>query len=193
MAKKLSAVPKGFHTVTPELVVRNVEQALSYYQDVFEATEISRALDSEGNMPVMAEMKIGNSIVRLVEEMPHLGVFSPVGFGGTAVGIHIYHAKADGIWERAQAHGAGIVVPFAQMPWGERYGRMIDPFGHVWSISRKAAVEMVTEVTEPEQVSVDASGSNVFSVHEPLADRTEPTFDQAVDTFSSQDAEKIVA
>lgn len=180
MTKKVAATPKGYRTATPELVVRGADAAIAFYQDVFEATVLSRVVADDEFTVLQAELKIGNSIVRLSDEMPAFGIFSPLGYGGTPVGLHIYHEATDEIWDRALAQGAGILVPLADTPWGEHYGKIVDPFGHVWSISRRIAkakvkpakkaekpvVEAVTEAPVADETVVTPT----FSVHEPQAD-----------------------
>ena len=181
MPKKIAPVPKGYRTITPELVVRGADQALAYYADVFGATELSRVTADDGITVLQADVKMGNSIFRVIDEMPAFGILSPAGFGGTAVAIHIYDAAAGDIWERALAQGAGILVAFADTPWGERYGKFIDPFGHVWSVSHRIAkaetkpvpVEGVEAGVAGVETEID--GVSVFSMHEPQADRVEPS------------------
>lgn len=175
MTRKVAPVPKGYRTVTPQLVAQNAEAALSYYEAVFGASVLSRVVAEDTGLVLQAEVKIGTSIIRVMDEMPAFGIYSPLGFGGTAVGMHLYLADADEIWERAVAHGAGILVPFADAPWGERYGKFIDPFGHVWSVSRRIAQPQAGDKSTEENARTTG-----FSVHEPRADAVDPTIEQAM-------------
>ncbi|MEQ8334044.1 VOC family protein [Nisaea sp.] len=183
MTRKVTPTPKGYGTVTPQLVVRDAEAALYYYQEVLGASVLSRLNAEDSDTILQAELKIGTSIVRVMDEMPAFGILSPAGFGGTSVGMHLYLRNTDEIWERAVTHGAGILVPLADQPWGERYGKFIDPFGHVWSISRRIA--QGTAAPQPmadEPVNASISG---FSVHEPRADSATPTIEQAMSGFAA--------
>ena len=175
MTRKVAPIPKGYRTVTPQLVVRNAEAALDYYKNVLGASVLSRTVSEDTDLVLQAEIKIGNSVVRVMDEMPAFGIFSPLGFGGTAVGMHLYLSNADEIWERVIAQGSGVLVPFADMPWGERYGKFIDPFGHVWSVSRRIAQSL-----DAEDASEKSSQTAGFSVHEPRADSPELTIEQVM-------------
>ncbi|WP_323797629.1 VOC family protein [Nisaea sp.] len=178
MTRKVAPTPKGYRTVTPQLVVRDAEAALSYYEELFGASVLSRLYAEDSQTVLQAELKIGNSIVRVMDEMPAFGILSPAGFGGTAVGMHLYLPNTDEVWERAVALGAGILVPLADAPWGERYGKFLDPFGHAWSVSRRIAPSAVIPETDDAEPSI-ASISG-FSVHEPRADSVTPTIEQAM-------------
>ena len=171
MSKKIAPVPKGYRTVTSNLVVQGADAALDYYAKVFGATVQSRIVADDGITVLQAELKIGNSIVRLMDEMPAFGVFSPLAFGGTAVGLHLYLREVDEVWDNAMANGAGVLVPLADMPWGERFAKFVDPFGHVWSVSKRINI--------PASAKQDGlQKSDGFSVHEPRADFLEPTLEQ---------------
>ncbi len=191
MSKRIAPIPKGYRTVTPELVVRGADAALTYYKQVFEATELSRVTADDGLTVLQADVRIGNSIIRVTDEMPAFGILSPINFGGTPIAIHIYHAEADRLWERALAHDAGILVPLADTPWGERYGKLIDPFGHVWSISHRIAklsAQPVPSTTAAEtNTPADISDTLAFSVHEPRADNTNLSTEQEA-VLSSEEA-----
>ena len=174
MSRKVAPVPKGYRTVTPELVVRGADAAIAFYTEVFGADELSRVVGEDGVTVLQAELKIGNSIVRIVDEIPAFGILSPAGFGGTASAMHIYHADAADIWERALACDAGILVPFADTPWGERYGRFVDPYGHVWSVSRRIARPSENRSEDAPEAVMEGG----FSVHEPRADKAGLTTEQ---------------
>ncbi len=179
MSKKIAPIPKGYRTVTPELVVSDAGAALAYYQQVFLATELSQITADDGVTLLRTDLKIGNSIVRIIGALPAFGILSPIEFGGTAVAIHIYDVEADEVWERAMANGAGILVPFADTPWGERYGKFADPFGHVWSVSRRIA-KVASQPAVADTAADASSSAAAFSVHEPRADRLDPTVEQEV-------------
>jgi len=168
MAKKVAPVPKGYRTVTPTMVVRGADAAIAWYQDVFGAELQSHVYADDGVTVLQAEIKIGNALVRLSDEMPAFGVLSPLAFGGASAGLHVYHADADAIWQRALDHGAGVVMPFAATYWGEEIGRLIDPFGHVWSVARRV------EALKPEEIAARAA-AQAISVVEPQTDEVHET------------------
>lgn len=179
MTKRIAPVPRGYRTVTPQIVVQGADAALAFYAEVFGAVTLSRTLADDGLSVLQAEMKVGNSIIRIMDEMPGFGIFSPLAFGGTAVGMHLYMVNADEIWDRAVTHGAGILVPFADMPWDERYGKFIDPFGHVWSVARRLTKQTATKATNAGLADVGTdTNTGPFSVHEPRADVSEPSIEQ---------------
>ena len=163
-SKRVAPVPKGYRTVTSHLVVRGGEAAAAYYEAVFGAAIQSRILAADGQTVLQLELKIGNSIVRLMDEMPDFGVLSPLSLGGTPVGLHLYLRNVDEVWEKALAQGAGVLIALDNMPWGERFAKFVDPFGHVWSIARRIELPAAA----PETAAVRKADS--FSVHEPRAD-----------------------
>lgn len=139
MPKKVAPVPKGYRTITPSLIVRGADDALNFYADVFGAEVLSRMYADDGLTVLNAEIKIGNSLVVLSDELPVFGLYSPLAYGGAGVAQHIYSADVDDIWQRATDAGCAIIVALADTPYGERYGKLIDPFGHVWSMSKRIA------------------------------------------------------
>jgi uncharacterized glyoxalase superfamily protein PhnB len=134
-AKKVSPIPEGHHTVTAHLIIRGAAQAIEFYKKAFGAQEISRMLGPDGKSIVHAEIKIGDSFVFLVDEMPQMGARSPQALGGTAVTFHLYVEDADAVFNQAVAAGAKVQMPLADMFWGDRFGKLADPFGHEWSVA----------------------------------------------------------
>ena len=137
MAKKVAPVPKGYRTVTPSLVVRGADAALGFYADVFGAEILSRTYAEDDATVLHAEMKIGNSLVVVADELPAFGIWSPLAYGGSAAAQHLYVANVDEIWERAVENGSTVLVPLADTHYGERFAKIVDPFGHVWSMSKR--------------------------------------------------------
>ena len=82
-----------------------------------------------------AMIRIGDSIIMMMDEMPEFGKKSPKSLGGSPVTIHLYVDDVDAVFERAVAAGAEVAMPVEDMFWGDRYGRLVDPFGHSWSIA----------------------------------------------------------
>ena len=126
-------IPEGMHTVTPHLVCAGAAEAIEFYQKAFGATELSRVPGANGKL-MHASVRIGDSVVMLNEEMPEWGAFGPKSLKGSAVTIHLYVENADAVFEQAVAAGAKITMPLDDMFWGDRYGKVEDPFGHQWSI-----------------------------------------------------------
>jgi len=136
-AKKVAPVPKGYRNVTPQLVVRGAQAAIAFYQDVFGAEVVKRVLADDGVTLLHSEIKIGNTMLRLCDEMPVFGILSPLCYGTSASCQHVYMADADEIWERALAAGAVVLMAYEDRDWGERFGRFVDPYGHIWSLARR--------------------------------------------------------
>jgi PhnB protein len=126
-------IPDGMHTVTPHLVCAGAAEAIEFYKNAFGATELSRVPSEDGKL-MHASVRIGDSVVMLNEEMPEWGALGPKSLKGSAVTIHLYVENADAVFERAVAAGAKITMPLDDMFWGDRYGKVEDPFGHQWSI-----------------------------------------------------------
>lgn len=148
MVKKINAVPTGYRTATPALVVRNAAAAIDYYTNVFGAVELSRLYGNDGVIIWRAELKIGNSIIHLCDEAPAFGILSPISLGGTSGSVQLYLNDLDDVWIRATEADATIVLPIEDTYWGERTGRIIDPFGHVWTLSKRVEAVSKAELTK---------------------------------------------
>ncbi len=148
MARKINAMPKGYHTATPVLVVKNADTAIEYYKSVFGAKELTRILSSDGTTILRAELKIGNSIIHLNDEIPALGILSPVSLGGTATAVQLYLSNIDKVWQRAVETEVSVILPLEDTYWGERTGKIIDPFGHVWVLSRQTELLSRKEIAK---------------------------------------------
>ncbi len=133
MPEQVKAVPPGFHTLTPHLVVRNAEQALEFYKNAFGAEVLHVAHMPDGKV-MHASLRIGDSMLMLNDEFPDYGTLSPLSTGGSAVTIHIYTENVDAAFNRALSAGAQVKMPLADQFWGDRYGVVADPFGHKWSL-----------------------------------------------------------
>ena len=133
MPEQVKAVPPGFHTLTPHLVVRKAEQALEFYKNAFGAEVLHVAHMPDGKV-LHASLRIGDSMLMLNDEFPDYGTLSPLSTGGSAVTIHIYTENVDAAFNRALSAGAQVKMPLADQFWGDRYGVVADPFGHKWSL-----------------------------------------------------------
>jgi uncharacterized glyoxalase superfamily protein PhnB len=135
MANKTNAVPKGYHTVTPSLVVAGAAKAIEFYKKALDAQEISRFPGPDGSL-MHAELRIGDSVVMLADEMPEQGGRGPKSYGGTSVSFFIYRDNVDGAWDTAIKAGAKSIMPLADQFWGDRAGCIEDPFGHRWWLAQ---------------------------------------------------------
>lgn len=130
----IQPIPKGLHSITPLLIIRNAKEAIEFYKRAFGATEAARLTGPSGEI-VHAELKIGDSSVMIAEENPDWGNFSPTALKGSPLVLHLYHQDVDALAERAVAAGAKVVIPVADQFYGDRAGRLLDPFGHLWAVA----------------------------------------------------------
>jgi uncharacterized glyoxalase superfamily protein PhnB len=129
----VKAVPEGYHTITPHLTVRDAKRAIEFYKQAFGAVAKGAMPGPDGKI-MHAEVRIGDSIIMLADEFPEFGSLSPQTTGGSGTGLHIYIEDVDAAFDRAVKAGATVEMPVADMFWGDRYGKLKDPFGHKWSI-----------------------------------------------------------
>ena len=134
MPNSVKPIPEGFHTATPTLVVKNAAQAIDYYKKVFGAEELMRMPSPDGKIS-HAEIKIGDSKIFLSDEFPQHGGKSPQTLGGFTGGIYLYVPDVDKVFDKAIAAGGKSAMPVTDMFWGDRYGKLEDPFGHQWSVA----------------------------------------------------------
>lgn len=127
-------IPAGYHSVTPYLVIKNAAEALEFYKRAFGATEKLR-LEGPGGTIAHAEVVIGNSHVMLGEQNEDMGILGPKAIGGTPVSLLIYVENVDELFARAVKAGAKELQPVTDQFYGDRSGRIEDPFGHLWSIA----------------------------------------------------------
>jgi len=133
MTSKVKPIPEGMHNVTPHLVCAGAAEAIEFYKNAFGAVEQARLPGPQGKL-MHAMIRIGDSAVMLVDEMPEWGALGPKALKGSSVTIHLYVEDADAFVARAVKAGAKVTMPVADMFWGDRYGKREDPFGHHWSV-----------------------------------------------------------
>ena len=134
MAKAAKAVPEGFHTITPQLVLDNAAQTIDWYVKALGAKEISRSLGPDGKI-MHAELAIGNS--RLMVNDAVMGAKGPQALGGSPASLWIYVDDSDVLYKRAVDAGAKVQMPMADQFWGDRAGSVADPAGYSWWISTR--------------------------------------------------------
>jgi uncharacterized glyoxalase superfamily protein PhnB len=134
VTQRVKTIPEGFHTVTPHLTVRGAGQAIEFYKRAFGAQDVMRLPGPDGKRIMHAELRIGDSVIFLNDEYPETGCRSPQSLGGIAGSLHLYVEDVDASFRRAVEAGAKVRTPVADMFWGDRYGKVVDPFGHEWGI-----------------------------------------------------------
>jgi uncharacterized glyoxalase superfamily protein PhnB len=131
---KVKAIPEGFHSLTPYLVIDGAAQAIDFYKKAFGAKEVSR-MAGPGGKVMHAELTIGDSRLMLSEAFPEMGSRGPKALGGSPAAVHLYVDNADAVFNQAVAAGAQVKMPLGNMFWGDRFGKLTDPFGHEWSVA----------------------------------------------------------
>ena len=132
MATPVPAIPPGYYSITPYLVVSDAARAIDFYKQAFGAHELSR-MGGPGGKIAHAELQIGNSILMLADEM--MGNRCPHSLGGSPVSIFLYVENVDSVFRQALEAGAQSDLPPTDMFWGDRFGKLTDPFGHLWALA----------------------------------------------------------
>jgi len=134
MTAAVNKIPKGYHTVTPALTVRNAAEAIAFYKEALGAEERVRMSSPDGKIS-HAELKIGDSIIFLGDEIPNMGNKSPQTLGGSSGSLFLYVEDVDKFYQRAVKAGAKSTMPPTDMFWGDRYGTFVDPYGQSWGVA----------------------------------------------------------
>jgi uncharacterized glyoxalase superfamily protein PhnB len=132
--KRPAPIPANFHAVTPHLVISNATAAIEFYKKAFGAVVVMFMPGPSGGV-AHAELKIGDALFMLADEWPGSDISSPTRLGGTTAGIHLYVKDCDAVFNQAVAAGAKVSMPLMNMFWGDRFGKVTDPFGHSWAIA----------------------------------------------------------
>jgi PhnB protein len=132
--KKVSFVPKGYFTATPYLHIRAADQAIEFYKKAFGA-KVKALMPGPDGKIMHAEILVGNSHIMMGEENADMGMKSPQSLGGSASGVMLYVPNVDKMFAAAVAAGATVEQPVMDQFWGDRYGKLVDPFGHKWAIA----------------------------------------------------------
>jgi PhnB protein len=144
------AIPEGYHTLTPYMTVRNADKAIEFYKQAFGAVEKGAMRGPDGKV-MHAELRIGDSLFMLADEFPQFGSLSPQSTGGAGMGLLIYVEDVDTAFDRALGAGATVEMPVADMFWGDRYGKLVDLFGHKWSIATHTRDMSMEEIEEAQE------------------------------------------
>jgi PhnB protein len=132
--KKVNPIPAGYHTATPYLTLNDCAAALDYYKKAFHAQIVVKMEGPNGKIG-HAEIKIGDSMIMLSDEMPGGANRSPQSLGGTTAAVFLYVPDVDASFKQAVDAGGRSVMAPADMFWGDRFGTLTDPFGHTWSMA----------------------------------------------------------
>lgn len=141
----INPIPTGLHTVTPNLIVRNCSEAIEFYKKALGAKELMKMPSPDGKAVWHAELKIGDSVVYMNDEMPGTGPKAPTAAQPAPVGMWLYVKDCDAAFKRAVDAGAKEAMKPADMFWGDRTGSIVDPFGYSWTFATR-----VKEMTEDE-------------------------------------------
>lgn len=162
--KSAPPIPPGFHTVTPILVVRGAAKAIEFWKRAFGAKERFR-MDAPDGRIGHAEIQVGSSILMLSDEFPERGSLAPAGGANPPVNFYLYVTDCDKVFQQATQAGCTVKMPLMDMFWGDRFGTLQDPFGHVWSVAThkrdvspeemaKAAKEQMQQQPQPQPQTV---------------------------------------
>lgn len=127
-------LPSGMSAVTPHLICAGAANAIEFYKKAFGAVEEGRLPAPDGRI-MHAMIRIGGAPIMLVDEMPEWGALGPKALKGSPVTIHLYVDDVDAVVATAVNAGAKVTMPVADQFWGDRYGKLEDPFGHHWSVA----------------------------------------------------------
>ena len=151
-------VPDGYNTVSPYLAVEDAATAIDYYKKAFGATERVRMEAPDGKIG-HAELEIGDSIVMLADPFPQASTKPPHELGGTSAGVFLYVEDVDAVVKRAVDAGASVTMEVADQFWGDRFGTVTDPFGHVWSVATHIEDVPPAEMAERAKAAMAAMAS----------------------------------
>jgi PhnB protein len=152
-------IPEGYHTVTPYLAVDDAAEAIEYYTKAFGAKERVR-MDAPDGKIAHAELEIGDSLIMLSDPFPQFAAKPPSELGGTSATVFMYVEDVDAFVQRAVDAGAKITTEVADQFWGDRFGNIQDPFGHVWSIATHVEDVPPEEMAERAKAAMAAMSSS---------------------------------
>lgn len=155
MTHSVKPIPNGMHSLTPYLIVQDAPQAIEFYKRAFGAEEQQRVPGPDGRL-LHARLKLGDSILMMSEEFPEFGSKGPLALGGSPVSLHLYVEDVDKAWARAVGAGCNITMPLEDTFWGDRFGSLRDPFGHLWSLASHIQ-DLTTEAIAEAALSIDLS------------------------------------
>ncbi|HSB37753.1 MAG TPA: VOC family protein [Gaiellaceae bacterium] len=153
----VNPIPEGYHTLTPYLAVEDAERAIEFYKDAFGAQEVTRMGGPDGRI-AHAELQLGDSKLMLSDPFPQSSVRPPSERGGTTASIFMYVDDVNAAFEQAKTAGATVVAELEDMFWGDRFGTLSDPFGHVWSLAQHVEDLTDEEIAERSKAAMAEMG-----------------------------------
>jgi len=162
MASAVRAVPTGFHTITPSITCKDAARAIDFYEAAFGAVLRVR-MDSPDGKVSHAELQIGDSIIFMGDEFPGMTA-APAQDSLPSAYLYLYVEDADSVFNQAVSAGCESTMPVTTMFWGDRYGKVVDPFGHHWGIAthvedvsgeemERRAIEWMAQMSEKGKAS----------------------------------------
>lgn len=133
MPNNVRPIPEGYHSISPAITCKNASAAIDFYKEAFGATEINR-MAGPGGRVMHAELRIGDSVIFVSDEFPGMSV-APMPGSTPSSYLFLYTPEVDVVFNRAIAAGAQVSMPVSDMFWGDRYGKLTDPFGHSWGVA----------------------------------------------------------
>jgi PhnB protein len=134
MTNTVKAIPDGYHSISPSLTCKNASKAIDFYKKVFGAKEVMR-MDGPGGKVMHAELKIGDSHIFLNDEFPGMAT-APSSGGENPIYLFLYTENVDKVYDLAVTEGSKVTMPLENQFWGDRYGKVTDPFGHTWGLAQ---------------------------------------------------------
>jgi PhnB protein len=151
-------IPEGYSTISPYLAVDDAAEAIAYYKKAFGAQETVR-MDAPDGKIGHAELKIGDSHVMLSDPFPQASTTPPKELGGTSASIFMYVEDVDAVVQKAVDAGATVTMEVEDQFWGDRFGSITDPFGHIWSIATHVEDLTPEEIEERGKAAMAAMAS----------------------------------
>jgi PhnB protein len=155
----IKPIPEGYHTATPYLVVDDAARAIEYYVKAFGAKELGRMEAPDGKIG-HAELELGDSRIMLSDPFPQASTQPPKQLGGTTASVFMYVENVDAVVKQAVDAGATVTMEVADQFWGDRFGTITDPFGHVWSIATHVEDVPPEEMAERAKAAMAPAGSS---------------------------------
>jgi PhnB protein len=151
-------IPEGYNAVTPYLAVDDAAQAIDFYKQAFGAKERVR-MEAPDNKIGHAELEIGDSLVMLSDPFPQASTRPPKELGGTSVSVFMYVEDVDAVVKQAVDAGATVTMEVEDQFWGDRFGSVTDPFGHLWSVATHVEDVAPEEMAERAKAAMAAMSS----------------------------------
>lgn len=138
MTNKVNPIPEKYHTITPTLIVSDTDRAVEFYQRAF-GVEVLEVIPNPNGKNVRAVLKMGDSVFIIHHESPPMNYFPPQQDRPLSAYLFVFIEDVDTVFEQAVAAGAKVLMPVEDKYWGDRYGKVRDPFGHEWGLATRTS------------------------------------------------------